>query len=278
MGLMPMQYEEVDTNLIWTNKGYGNTAAINLGNRIFIIDSTVNWRLAQEWKEEVEQYFKSSVSGLILTHHHADHTFGNQIFSNLPIISSTEIWTIMDYRKKFIWILEEMKEWEKEGYGINGLRITLPNICFDKKLMIHGEKSLELIRADGHTLGSTYLWEKETKTLIAGDLVFNHEFPYGGDETSDLIKWKAVIEELIKLNPKIIISGHGPPARVRDLNEIRDFFSKSIEFMKEKINEGFLSQDIVKDPHFPEYYSKDKLERKKNTIKRWIDYFNKIEN
>ena len=274
--MIPMQYEKINSNLIWTSKGFGNTTAINLGGKIYINDSTLNWKLAQEWKENVEEYFSEPVSGLILTHHHADHTFGNQVFSNLPIISSIEIWKIMNYNKKHIWIPKEMKDWEKDGYGINGLEVTLPNVCFENRIVLHGERSLEIIRVDGHTRGSSYLWENETRTLIAGDLIFNREFPYGGDETSDLIQWKKVTEELIKLNPKVIISGHGPLATEKDLIEIREFFSNCIDFMKQKMGEGTTFQKIAEDDQFPEYYSQDRFERKKTTIERWYTYFKEL--
>ena len=118
-----------------------------------------------------------------------------------------------------------MIEWEDEGYGIKDLQITLPNICFKDKITLHGERSVDVIQVDGHTLGSTYIWEKETRTLIAGDLIFNRQFPYGTDETSDLLKWNGVIDDLINLKPEMVISGHGTPATANDLIEIKDFLS-----------------------------------------------------
>ncbi|MFX0209719.1 MAG: MBL fold metallo-hydrolase, partial [Candidatus Hodarchaeota archaeon] len=130
-----------------------------------------------------------------------------------------------------------------------------------------------VIQADGHTEGSTYLWEPETKTLIAGDLVFNKQFPYGGDDTCDPIRWQTVMEELIALKPKTIISGHGPPASDNDLVEINNFFLKSIDFMRDKLNEGLTFQEIVNDSNFPEYYSQDRAERKSVTIERWTEFF-----
>jgi glyoxylase-like metal-dependent hydrolase (beta-lactamase superfamily II) len=116
---------------------------------------------------------------------------------------------MIELQKKY-WILDDMIEWEDEGYGIKDLQITLPNICFKDKITLHAERSVDIIQADGHTLGSSYIWEKETRTLIAGDLIFNRQFPFGGDETSDLLKWNGVIDDLINLKPELVISGHGP--------------------------------------------------------------------
>ncbi|UCE12687.1 MAG: MBL fold metallo-hydrolase [Candidatus Heimdallarchaeota archaeon] len=272
-----MKYEIVDDYLIWTEEGYGNSVAIDLGGKVYIIDSMLNWELAEEWRKIVEQHFNvESVSGLILTHHHADHTFGNQVFSDLPIVSTTEIRRILKALEKEIWpkqTKEDLDEWEAGGYGVKNLQITHPNICFEQQLKLYGERTLELIQADGHTSGSTYLWEPESKTLIAGDLVFHRQFPYGGDDTCDPILWQAVIERFIAFQPKIIISGHGPPASMKDLDEINIFFQKSIEFMRKKLKEGLKLNELVNDPDFPEYYSQDRVDRKNVTIERWMDFF-----
>ncbi|UCG02966.1 MAG: MBL fold metallo-hydrolase [Candidatus Heimdallarchaeota archaeon] len=271
-----MDFKMVAEHLIWTDEGYGNSAAIDLGEKVFVIDSMFNWELAKEWRSNIVQHFGKPVSGLILTHHHADHTFGNQVFSDLPIISSLEIRKITEEFEKEVWeneTQEDRDEWEAGGYGVKNLQLTHSSLCFEKKLLLFGERKLELIQADGHTSGSTYLWEPETRTLIVGDLVFNKEFPYGGDATCNVVKWQEVIEDLIALEPEIIISGHGPAATVKDLEEINDFLSKSIDFVREKIVEGVTLKEIEADPHFPEYYSQDRTERKKITIERWVRFF-----
>jgi cyclase len=273
-----MEFEIVTEHLIWTNLGYGNSAAIDLGEKVYVIDSMFNWELAKEWRSTIEQHFGTPVSGLILTHHHADHTFGNQVFSDLPIISSFEIREITKEFEDEVWANsteEDRAEWETGGYGVKNLQLVHSNLCFEKKLFLFGDSKLEVIKADGHTAGSTYLWHPETKTLIAGDLVFNKEFPYGGDETCDLLTWQKVMADLINLKPKFIISGHGPVATVKDLEEINDFFVKIIDFLRKMVREGISFEKIEVDPQLPDYYSQDRVERKKATIERWVDFFNK---
>ncbi|MFX0123201.1 MAG: MBL fold metallo-hydrolase [Candidatus Hodarchaeota archaeon] len=271
-----MNFKIVAEHLIWTDVGYGNSAAIDLGKKVFMIDSMFNWELAKEWRSKVEEHFDKPVSGLILTHHHADHTFGNQVFSDLPIISSLEIRKITKEFEEEVWeneTQEDLDEWEAGGYGVKNLQLTHSNLCFEKKLQIFGERKLELIQADGHTSGSTYLWEPDTRTLIAGDLVFNKEFPYGGDDTCNVVLWQQAIEDLIALEPEIIISGHGPVATVKDLEEINNFFLASIDFVRKKLEEGLTLGEVQKDPHFPEYYSRERVERKNVTIERWVRFF-----
>lgn len=276
-----MDFEIVDEYLIWTEEGYGNSAAIDLGGKIIIVDAMFNWELVKEWRKLIEQHFNEPVSGLVLTHHHTDHTFGNQVFSDLPIISSLKIRKIMKHFEQEVWpneTPEDLVEWEAGGYGVKGLQITHANLCFENRIQIYGERMLEVIQADGHTGGSTYLWEPETKTLIAGDLVFNKQFPYGGDDTCDPIIWQTVMERLIDLKPKTIISGHGPPASNKDLVEINDFFLKSNDFIRKKLDESSNFQEIADDPNFPEYYSQDRAERKSVTIERWVEFLRKRRN
>ncbi|MFW9778165.1 MAG: MBL fold metallo-hydrolase [Candidatus Heimdallarchaeota archaeon] len=273
-----MEYKTVNNELIWTDVGYGNSAAIDLGKKVFVIDSMLNWELAAEWRSVVEHHFDKPVSGLILTHHHEDHTFGNQVFSDVPIISSQEIRRQTLLFEKEIWVHEspdDRAEWEAGGYGVKNLVLTHSNVCFEKSLTLYGDKRLDLIEGDGHTMGSTYLWQPESKTLLSGDVVFARQFPYGGDETCNIVRWQQVIEELIALDPEIIISGHGPVATLTDLREINEFFVQSIAFLRNKLDEGLTWEEIAQDPHFPEYYSQDRSERKKVTIERWAAFFNK---
>ena len=134
-----MDFEIVDESLIWTEKGYGNSSAIDLGGKIIVIDAMFNWELAKEWRKLIEQHFNEPISGLVLTHHHADHTFGNQVFSDLPIISSLKIRKIMKHFEQEVWLNEtpeDLAEWEAGGYGVKGLQITPANLCFENRIQI----------------------------------------------------------------------------------------------------------------------------------------------
>ncbi|MFX0181542.1 MAG: MBL fold metallo-hydrolase [Candidatus Hodarchaeota archaeon] len=275
-----MRYEEINQYVLWTEEGRGNVVAIDLGNYIITVDSMIGPKPARQWRELLEDIFQGSVKALILTHHHADHVFGNQVFTDCPIYSSLTMRERMLYSEKHYWTPEEIQGWsqspEGEGLGLENLRITYPTVCFNQELTIYGEeRKLVIKRTDGHTLGSSYAFEPLSKTLIASDLIFNQRFPFGGDLSVNPILWYNAMEELISLKPKIIISGHGPIATNEDLVEIRNFIKYGIDIIKRKLKNGLSPKTISKDPDLPDYYTTGREELKEKTFLQWAKFLHK---
>ena len=266
-----MKYLQETNNLIWTSSGFGNSIAFNLGNKVILIDSTFNWKIAQKWRKEVEKYFSQKVKLLFVTHHHADHCFGNQIFQDVPIVSSQGTRDRMEFSNREMWSNEEeMVEWKENGYGIDDLVITYPTYTFLSKMTIYGDDLfIEAKCVDGHTLGSSYLWEPVNKILIAGDLVFNKIYPYGGDSSTDLNVWIKAMSELISLKPNLILSGHGLTAELQDLIEIRNFLQATSSFIEKCLKDGLSPNQISQRTDFPDYYSDDYKERAKYSLQNW---------
>jgi cyclase len=275
-----MHYEEINQYVIWTEEGRGNAAAIDLGNNILAIDSMIGPEPAKQWRDLVEDFFQDSIKGLILTHHHADHVFGSQVFADCPIYSSLFMRERMFYSEEHYWTSEEIQAWsrspEGEGLGLENLRITYPTVCFDQELTFFGnEKKLIAKKTDGHTLGSSYAFEPSSEILIASDLIFNKRFPFGSDLSVNPILWCNAMEELISLKPRIIISGHGPIATNEDLVEIRDFIKNGIDIIKKKLKDGLTPETISKDPELPDYYTTGREELKERTFLQWAKFLRK---
>jgi cyclase len=229
-----------------------------------------NWQTAKKWRDIIEAYFNQQVSAFFLTHHHGDHCFGNQVFNDVPIISQEATREIMIEWAELYWTSENLVHYKPDGYGVDGLKITYPTICFDKNLIIHGENaSLEIICLNGHTKGSSILWETQSKTLIAGDIVFNHQYPYGGDPTTELPVWIDALSKIINYDPKTTISGHGPPATIEDLTEIKDFLSSTYKYILNEIESGLTPEEIAKNSDYPDYYGKDRIERRQFSLENW---------
>ncbi|MFX0170689.1 MAG: MBL fold metallo-hydrolase [Candidatus Hodarchaeota archaeon] len=272
-----MNYEEINQYVIWTEEGRGNAVVIDLGNYLIAIDSMIGPEPARQWHDLVEDFFQSQIKGLVLTHHHADHVFGNQVFTDSPIYSRLLLRERMVYSENHYWTSEEIQAWprspEGQGLGLENLRIRYPMVCFDKQLTFYGdERKLVAKRTDGHTLGSVYTFVPSSKILIASDLIFNQRFPFGGDLSVNPILWYKVLEELISLEPKIIISSHGPLATIEDLFEIRDFIKNGIDIIRKKLKDGLAPEIISKDPDLQNYSTTGREELKEKTFLQWAKF------
>jgi glyoxylase-like metal-dependent hydrolase (beta-lactamase superfamily II) len=76
-----------------------------------------------------------------------------------------------------------------------------------------------------HTAEDLMLLVEEEGVLFAGDLMFAGRVPFVGD--ADSRSWLESVRRLARMNPKVIVGGHGPASRdaARDLALTRDYLA-----------------------------------------------------
>jgi len=274
-----MDYEKVNEKIIWTREGRGNSTAVNLGNKVVVVDAMIGPNPAQEWRKIVEKEFSKKVTFLVLTHYHFDHVGGTQVFNDTSIISSADSIKLIRDSYETNWNAEAIEEKMKErqdliSYGLDKFKPTYPTISFEKEITIYGDEEIKIVRTDGHAKGSAYLWLPESKILITGDLFFHKMYPYAADPSVDPIAWQSAIKEMIALKPEKIIPGHGKLAVVEDLKEKGRFIDDMINTVKEKLEEGIKPEKMIEEV-MPDYYSEERGEWRKQTILSWVTFFNK---
>jgi len=231
----------------------GHIGVIKTEDKLLFVDSGAEPHFAEKAREEAENKLGLPVKQLILTHQHWDHVFGNQAFEDCEIISSTCIKKSMEEYLKTIWnedSLEKFKKEDLEKYG--DLRIVLPNKIFEDKYVIQGKNlTVQVIEADGHSLGNCFVFIPEENVLITGDLLFVQMTPYFGDPTADIFSWIEVNRAMLNLKPKVIIPGHGNISDRTGLkNQIR-YFENCINWMKKYIKEGNDKESLTLELDFP---------------------------
>lgn len=143
------------------------------------------------------------------THAHIDHVFGNHfIFSKYglkPHLHQLELS-----------ILENMENVGRM-YGVNATASPSPEGFLDENQPVKfGNSTLELIFAPGHSPGSLCFYNKESKNLIAGDVLFQLSIgrtDLPGGNHADLIA--SITEKLMKLPDDVVVHpGHGPTTTI----------------------------------------------------------------
>lgn len=185
----------------YTLTGAGGNIGVSVGDDgVFIIDDQFA-PLSEKILNAISVLSDKPLTYLVNTHHHGDHTGGNENMANAgaTIIAHNNVKT-------------RLKMPQKDG----SLKpeAALPVITFNDKLSldINGETILIFHVANAHTDGDVILYFTKSNVLHTGDTYFNGRYPYidlksGGsvDGYIDAVKLGLM---LIDDNTKII-PGHG---------------------------------------------------------------------
>ncbi len=258
----------------------GNVAVIKLQESTVIVDSGMDPVTAQALRKAAEEVTGLPTRYLIITHHHDDHVLGNQVFEDCEIISTqqtydlmgkciTEEWTPEVLNKKASFNPGQAEKWKS-------LRFVLPTKTFEHDFQLNeGDMSVNIIKVDGHTAGSAYVWVPNERIVISGDIVFAERWPYGGDPTCDPYQWIQGFEQICARDFHKLVPGHGPILSKQDVNYYFDFFKKIMAIIEGQVAEGASKEDVAKSSPLPELPFEVNAWAKANrhiTIRRFYDF------
>ena len=168
----------------------------------------------------VRDHSSESVRFIVNTHSHADHIFGNYIFSEADIIAHRLCRRAMaKYAEKG---LDQAKEQNPE---LNDVVVRLPNIVFEDEITLRLRgKTIQLIHMPGHTDDSIVALVKEDRVLFSGDVMMPVPYVVWGD-TEQMID---SLKKIRKMNLENIVQGHGEVLLRGEINETID---SSIEYL-----------------------------------------------
>jgi len=289
---IPLTVEKISDRVILLRLSHNpsgtNVTAVKSSKGIVVFDTEMSVQIAAQIRKAIEKYFRDqNISYVVNTHHHWDHTNGNQTFRDAVIIGHEnctrgiqnftagkdefakaykEGW--IDYLKNKLESSElEPGEAEQTRERIRyatmvydelkeGFVSTPPNITFSDRLRLDfGDITLHLMHLGMcHSDSDILIHIPEEKLLIVGD-AFNGRSVKYIDENADIPRWLDVLNGLLKDENSIVhgISGHGDMMTRQDLLNHRRYIRDLWEGMQEAITEG-LSLEEVKDRFSLENY------------------------
>ena len=133
---------------------------MDTGKTLVVVDTYASYKLAEKARAYIDKIFNKPVSHVIDTHHHWDHTFGNQVFKNAVIIGH-----------KFC--LEDMKtEYGDRDKRLRAIKKAIDHIGKDKHKRDFLEQVYEELK-EGFILTLPTLLVDDEYTLKVGDLTLN---------------------------------------------------------------------------------------------------------
>jgi glyoxylase-like metal-dependent hydrolase (beta-lactamase superfamily II) len=209
------------------NQGFmSNAGFVITPAGVVVFDTLGSPSLAQEMVNRIRELTKLPIKRVIVSHYHADHYYGIQVFKDL----GAEIWA-HEAGKSVVGsdAAKQRFEQRKEilGQWINDQTQRFPT----PDIWLSGDTDFELggmqfrVRHVGpaHSDEDLVLFVEADGVLYAGDLVFKGRVPFVGD--ADSKRWLNALEKLIALQPKLLVPGHGGASDtpMEDLTLTRDY-------------------------------------------------------
>jgi quinoprotein relay system zinc metallohydrolase 2 len=145
---------------------------------------------------------------VIDTHMHPDHCFGNAAFvaDGTVFVGHARLPAAM--RRSGPYFLANMRR--LLGAAFAGTELVLPTLLVEDRTTLDlGGRRLDLQAwPTAHTDNDLTVLDETTATLFAGDLVFLDRLPV---VDGNLSGWLGVMDPLVSLPARRVVSGHGPP-------------------------------------------------------------------
>jgi glyoxylase-like metal-dependent hydrolase (beta-lactamase superfamily II) len=177
---------------------------------------SLGWALLQDIRKRTDK----DIRYMVASHYHADHIYGLQAFRD----HSRAVIIAQDHSGDY----NENKETADERAGARldqrrealapwvdeNTRVISPDITFDDKLTITlGGKRFSLISAGpAHSSSDIMMMVEPDGVLFAGDIVQNSRIPFMNSDDVSTTHWLKGLDEVLALDPKYIIPGHGKPS------------------------------------------------------------------
>jgi glyoxylase-like metal-dependent hydrolase (beta-lactamase superfamily II) len=219
------------------NQGFiSNAAAIISQQGVVMVDALGSPSLARSFLEKLRSITDKPVTRVIVTHYHADHIYGLQVFKE----QGAEIIGPEGYRDYLEAPIAQQRLAERRqslAPWVNEQTRLLPPdrvIGQDTRLDL-GDVQLEIsYLGTAHSEGDLSVLVQPDRVLISGDIIFEGRIPFTGG--ADTVHWLEVLEGLDQSRLKALIPGHGPAAT--DPQQTIGLTLRYLRFVRGKMTEA----------------------------------------
>lgn len=207
-------YVQGEAGVATDNEGFiSNAGFVVTDQGVVVLDALGSPSLAVKLRELIASVTDQPVVRVIMTHYHADHIYGLQVFKD----AGAEIWAPAGARvylgskeaadrleeRRFSldpWVNEQTRLIPPDKVITKSTDFTLGGVVFRIDLLgaAHSDEDMSLFVASD-------------KVLYSGDIIFEGRVPYVGDANTK--QWLAALTAMQTEGLSALVPGHGPAAR-----------------------------------------------------------------
>lgn len=249
--------DKISDEVLVIKGGGANVTAISTDNGLVVVDTFTTPASARVARKLIEEFSSQPIRYVINTHFHADHSYGNQVFSDAVIIgykNYVKYATARYGEDRLASIEEAIRELQQQLKTVDpdtdeskmlteaieirqkllidskGFVLTEPAISLCGSATIHlGGKTFKILHYGcAHTDTDLTIFVPEVKLLVTGDIFWDTWTPYIDPVESDPQNWIDTLDKLLTLDGKVqhIVPGHGNVREFEALRVQRDYLDE----------------------------------------------------
>jgi glyoxylase-like metal-dependent hydrolase (beta-lactamase superfamily II) len=177
---------------------------------VVVIDALGSPALAERLLTEIRRVTPKPVSHVLVTHYHADHVYGLQVFkkAGATIVAQRSAWAYLGSETAQLRL--EASRHDLAPYVDKNTRLVPADRWLegDDALVIGGVEFRMTAVGPSHTPEDMVIYVPQERVVFTGDIVFQGRIPFVGQ--ADSRHWIVALDKLINIEASTMLPGHGP--------------------------------------------------------------------
>ena len=216
---------------------WNNSVIIEGAHEVMLVDAQLTKTNAEGVLQVIKET-KKPLSIIYITHEHADHFLGLEVFKEAyPRVRIIANSAVVDRINKVY--QEKIDKWKAIlGSGATSHVVAIDK--FDGDVINFESSKIEVHKnIQGDTDENSMLWIPGQRILITGDVSFNNMHVYTAETDSKARgKWLNSLQKIRALKPSVVIPGHGKVGAPLDASTAVDFTENYLLVFEEELKKA----------------------------------------
>ena len=218
------------------NKGWNsNSHFIVTGKGVLVFDTGSSELIGNEIIKAIKTVTQQPIRWVVNSHSHADHWLGNAAFANVGAEIYSTNPSIAAMKEDGQGVVDAFSRMTKGATGLTHAYYPTSLLIQKEKRNLGGVDVEFILSNDGHSPGDVLMWLPKEKIIFGGDVLSSDWMPImtPRGNVPNLI---ATLHAVIKLNPAIVLPGHGKATTVKSVSRDAQFLESVSQRLKNSNN------------------------------------------